>query len=176
MATTKTKFIPGLRVLFATLVLVFNSVEPAVNLMWPKPVTCGMECCLESGVCYCNSGSHSRSGKESHEHSEGEESPDDLDAPQAAEIAAIAITSSCPARCAQLPAGFQEKTSINRGRISECVLSIDHAQLLYARAPRFARDALLVASSAPRAPPLLFRGINSSISSDYLTAFCPLCM
>jgi hypothetical protein len=154
MATTRTKFIPGLRLLFATLVLLFNSVAPAVNLMWPEPVTCGMACCLESGACYCNSGSHSRSGKESHKHSEGEESPDELDAPQPVEITAAAITSPCPAQCAQLPAGFQKKISMARGRISECVLSITHARLLYARAPRFAGDALLVASSAPRAPPV----------------------
>jgi hypothetical protein len=156
MATTRTKFIPGLRLLFATLVLLFNSVAPAVNLMWPKPVTCGMTCCLESGACYCNSGSHSRSGKESHEHSEGEESPDELDAPQPVEITAAVITSPCPAQCAQLPAGFQKKISMAGARISEYVLSINHARLLYARPPRFARDALLVASSAPRAPPLLF--------------------
>jgi hypothetical protein len=155
MATTRTKFIPGLRLLFATLVLLFNSVAPAVNLMWPEPVTCGMACCLERGACYCNSGSHSRSGKETHEHSEGEESPDELDSPQPVEIAAAAITSSCPAQCAQLPAGFQKKISIARARISDRVLAINHARLLYARAPRFARDALLFAPSAPRAPPAI---------------------
>jgi hypothetical protein len=153
MATTRTKFIPGLRLLFATLVLLFNSAAPAVKLMWPEKVTCGMACCLESGVCYCNSGSHSRLREESHGHSEGEESPDELDASRHVEIAAVTITSSCPAQCAQLPAGFQKKISMARARISECVLSINHARLLYACAPRFAREALLVASSAPRAPP-----------------------
>ena len=154
MATTRTKFIPGLRLLFATLVLLFNSIAPAVNLMWPEPVTCGVACCLESGVCSCNSQSHSRSGEERHKHSEGEESPDELDAPQPVEITAAAITPSCPAQCAQLPAGFQEKISKARARDSDCVLSINLVRLLYARAPRFARDALLVASSAPRAPPV----------------------
>jgi hypothetical protein len=143
MAMTRPQFIQGLRLLFATLVLLFNSVAPAVNLMWPEPVTCGMACCLESGVCYCNSESHSRSGKESHEYSEGEESPDELDAPQPVEIASLTITSSCPAQCAQLPAGFQEKISIARARISDRVLAINHARLLYDCAPRFARDALL---------------------------------
>jgi hypothetical protein len=153
MATTRTKFIPALRLLFATLVLLFNSVAPAVGLMWPEPVTCGMACCLESGACYCNSGSNSRSGEESHEHSEREESPDELGAPPPVEIASLTITSSCPAQCAQLPAGFQKKISIAGARISDRVLSVNHARLLYDCAPRFARDALIVASSAPRAPP-----------------------
>jgi hypothetical protein len=156
MATTRTKIIPGLRLLFATLVLSFNSVAPMVKLMWPEQVTCGMACCLDSGVCYCNMGSQSRSGGGSHDHSEGKESPDEPDASRHVEIAAATITSSCPAQCAQLPAGFQKKISMARARFSECVLSINLARLLYACAPRFARDALLVASSAPRAPPATF--------------------
>jgi hypothetical protein len=153
MATTRTKIIPGLRLLFATLVLLFNSVAPLAKLLRPEQVTCGMACCMESGACYCNSGSHSRSGGESHDHSEGEESPDELDAPPPVKIASLTITSSCPVQCAQLPAGFQKKISMVKERISKCVLSISLKQLLYARRPRFARDALLDASSAPRAPP-----------------------
>jgi hypothetical protein len=70
-------------------------------------------------------------------------------------MAAVTITSSCAAICAELPAGFREKISKARARSSECALSINHARLLYARAPRFARYALLVASSAPRAAPVI---------------------
>jgi hypothetical protein len=155
MATTRTKFIPGLRLLFATLVLLFNSAAPVAKLLRPEQVTCGMACCLESGACYCNSGSHSRSGEQSHDHSEEEKSKDGIDAPQTAEMAAVTITSSCAARCAQLPAGFQEKISKARARNSKCVLSINYARSLYVRAPGFAHDAVLDASSAPRAPPYI---------------------
>jgi hypothetical protein len=105
MATTETKIITGLRVMLALLALLLNSVAPAVKMMLP-PVTCGMACCLESGVCYCHSKSHSRSGGESRKHEEGEEA-DGIGASQSAEMAPAIITSSCPAQCAQLPAGFR---------------------------------------------------------------------
>jgi hypothetical protein len=91
MAMTRTKIIPGLRLLFATLVLLFNSVAPVAKLLRPEKVTCGMACCLESGACYCNSGSHSRSGEQSHDHSEEEKSKDGIDAPPLVEIASLFV-------------------------------------------------------------------------------------
>ncbi len=152
MVTTETKIITGLRVLLALLALLLNSVAPAVKMMLPPPVTCGMACCLESGVCYCHSKSHSHSGEESHEHSKSDESTEELDTSQPTEIAATTVTSYCPVQCAQLPSGFQ-KISLAKARISGYLKSIDVKQLLCARASYFARDALVDGSSVPRAPP-----------------------
>jgi hypothetical protein len=138
--------------MIALLALLFGSLAPAVKLMWPESVACGMACCLESGVCYCDSGSHSRAGVESHEHSERTQSPDELDASQPAELAAT-ITSSCPAQCAQVPAGFQKNGSSVKPRAPERVLPADASLLNYAHTLHFARIALLDDSSSPRAPP-----------------------
>jgi hypothetical protein len=154
MAVSGIKIITGLRVLPALLLLLFNSIAPAVELMLPEPVTCGMKCCLERGVCYCDSKSHSHlhSGKESDGHSAGD--PDGHEASQTTEISTARIVSSCPVQCAQLPASFQMKVSMARARIPEFVLSVNLTRLLYARAPHFARDTLGDGSSVPRAPPV----------------------
>jgi hypothetical protein len=153
MAATGRKFITGLRAVFALVLLLFNSLAPAVKLTLPEPDACGMACCLESGVCYCHSGPDSRSGREGRGHSGGEESPDEFGDSRPAEMAAATITSSCPAQCAKLPAGFQKKTSLARARIPGCASLTNIARLLYACAQRIARNALRDASSAPRAPP-----------------------
>jgi hypothetical protein len=165
MAITRPQFILGLRLLFATIVLLFNTVAPVAKLMWPEQVTCGMACCLESGVCYCNSGSHSRSGEQNHDHlkEKQEGAQDGVDARPTAEIAAVTITSSCSAQCAQLPAGFQEKISKAGARNFVCAASVNHSPSSDARTPRFDKDPLLVASSAPRAPPSTLLRINSFI-------------
>jgi hypothetical protein len=144
METARTKIIAGLHVLFALLVLLINSVAPVVKLMSPAPVTCGMACCEASGVCYCEAHHPGRS------EATGASAHADI---QADKLAAAIISPSCPAKCAQLPAGFQQKISMIKARISQCVLSVSLTQLLYARRPRFARDTLLIASSAPRSPP-----------------------
>jgi hypothetical protein len=133
-----------LGVALAMLLPLFGAIAPTARLWLPEPVTCGMACCEASGVCYC-----------SHNHT-GESEANDVAAganTDSAKITLNIISPSCPAQCAQLPNGFQKKLSIARARISECVLSISLSRLLYASAPRFARDALLDASSAPRAPP-----------------------
>jgi len=155
MGTTGTKIITGLRVLLTLLALLLNSVAPAVKMMLPETVTCGMACCLESGVCYCHSKSHARSGGESHKHEEGEEAPDEIGASQSAEMASAIITSSCPAQCAQLPTGFQKNISLVKARIPEWALSTRIKRLISARASHFARGALVDGSSVPRAPPVI---------------------
>jgi hypothetical protein len=154
MSTTHRKIITGLRVKFATLALMSGSLGPALSLALPGHDSCGMACCLESGVCHCHSASGSHSGGESREHPGGEESQSELGDSRPAEMAAATIASSCPAKCAQLPAGFQKKISIVKSRIAKCAFLINTAQLLYARALRITSDALLDGSSAPRAPPL----------------------
>jgi hypothetical protein len=142
-----------LRAALATLLLLIGAIAPAAKLWLPEPVTCGMACCEARGVCYCQK--HRKGESEA----TGAAAIDDV---HAARRNAASISASCPAKCAQLPAGFQTRISIAKARISECVLYI-LTQLLYARAPHFARNAILDASSAPRAPPATLLRINSFI-------------
>jgi hypothetical protein len=132
------------RAALALLLLLFGAIAPAARLWLPEPVSCGMACCEASGVCYCQH--HHR------DEAEATGAAAHADA-QADKLAAAIISPSCPAKCAQLPAGFQKKISMVKARIFRCVLSINLTQLLYANRPRFARDTLLIASSAPRSPP-----------------------
>jgi hypothetical protein len=129
-----------LRAALAALLLSFGAIAPAARLWLPEPVTCGMACCEASGVCYCQ-----------HHHADESETTG-ADAGAAKLIAAV-TNRSCPAQCAQLPSGFQKKISTANRRVSECVLPANLAHLLYVRTPRFALEALLDASSSPRAPP-----------------------
>jgi hypothetical protein len=133
-----------LKAALAILLPLVGAIAPTARLWLPEPFTCRMTCCETSGVCYCQ---HHHTGE-----SEATGAAASADA-NAAKLTAAVISRSCPAQCAQLPAGFQKKVSVVRARISEGVLSINLTRLLFARAPGFARDALLVASSAPRAPP-----------------------
>jgi hypothetical protein len=143
-----------LRLLFAIFVLLCNPVAPAAKLMWPEPVTCGMACCLESGVCYCNSGSHSRSRKKSREHYEGEESTDAPGASPPVEIAAVTITSLCPAQCAQHPAGFQ-KHSVARAHPPRFAFAAGANRRSFTPTQFLARDTLTAEAHSPRAPPVI---------------------
>jgi hypothetical protein len=143
-----------LRAALAMLLLLVGAIAPSARLWLPEPVTCGMACCEASGVCYC---------QKRHKGESGATGAAALADVHAARRNAAGISASCPAKCAQLPAGFQTRISIAKARISECVLYINLTQLLYARAPRFARNALPDASSAPRAPPSTLLRINSFI-------------
>ncbi len=142
-----------LRAICAAFIFTAGWAAVPVEHLLPEPVTCGMACCLESGVCYCSSRSHARSKEETHRHSEDKASTADPDDSLATEI--TAVSSSCPAQCAEVPTGFQKKTSLVKERISECAFFTNIRQLIYARAPHFARDALLDSLSSPRAPPSL---------------------
>jgi hypothetical protein len=129
-----------------------------VKLALPQPVTCGMECCEKSGVCYCSMRhSASSSGKAAahdHGHSDAEGLHYAVDGSQPIKMAKVTIASSCPVQCAQVPAGFQ-KIPIAPARIPEARSVINAARLTYVRAPHFARDALMEDASAPRAPPAI---------------------
>jgi hypothetical protein len=135
-----------IRVSLAALLVLFGAIAPTARLWLPEPVTCGMACCEASGVCSCR---NHHTGE-----SEATGAAASADA-NAAKLTAAVVSRSCPAQCAQLPAGFQKKVSMARARIPEGVLSINLTQLLFARAPHFARDALADRSSVPRAPPFI---------------------
>jgi hypothetical protein len=130
-----------------------------VKLTLPQPVTCGMECCEKSGVCYCSmrhsaSSSGKAGGPDHHDHSDAEGLHYAVDGSQPVNMAKVTIGSSCPVQCAQVPAGFQ-KIPITSARIPEPQSVINTARLIYIRAPHFARDALIEDASAPRAPPAI---------------------
>jgi hypothetical protein len=144
-----------LRALGAALLFFAGWVAIPVKLTLPQPVTCGMECCEKSGVCYCSMRhSASSSGKASghHDHSGVEGLRYAVDGSQPVKMAKVTISSSCPVQCAQVPAGFQ-KIPIAAARIPGPRSVINAARLIYLRAPHFARDALIEDASAPRAPP-----------------------
>jgi hypothetical protein len=135
-----------LRGALAALMVLFGAIAPTARLWQPEPVTCGMACCEAAGVCYCR---RHHTGE-----SEAAGAAASADA-NAVKLTAAVISPSCPAQCAQLPAGFQKKVSMARARIPEGVLSINLTRLLFACAPHFARDALADRSSVPRAPPVI---------------------
>jgi hypothetical protein len=145
-----------LRALCAVLLFIAGWVAIPVTLALPAPVTCGMKCCEESGVCYCSMRhSASSSGKAAgHNHSDVEGLHHAIDGSQPFKMAKVSIGSSCPIQCAQVPAGFQ-KIPITSARIPEPQSVINAARLIYLRAPHFARDALIEDASAPRAPPAI---------------------
>lgn len=47
------QFILRRRTAVALLILLFSAIAPALRPFAPDPVTCGMACCEESGVCCC---------------------------------------------------------------------------------------------------------------------------
>jgi hypothetical protein len=145
-----------LRALCAALFFFAAWIAIPVKLALPEPVTCGMKCCEESGVCYCSmrhsaSSSHKAAG---HDHSDAEGLHYAVDGSQPVKMAKVTIGSSCPVQCAQVPAGFQ-KIPITTARIPEPQSVINAARLIYLCAPHFARDALIEDASAPRAPPAI---------------------
>jgi hypothetical protein len=148
-----------LRALGAALLFFAAWAATPVKLALPQPVTCGMECCQKSGVCYCSmrhfaSSSRKAAGHDHHDHSDAERLHYAVEGAQAVEMAKVTIASSCPVQCAQVPAGFQ-KIPITSARIPEPRPVINSARMIYVRAPHFARDALIEDASAPRAPPAI---------------------
>jgi hypothetical protein len=148
-----------LRALSAVLLFFAGWVAIPVKLMLPSPVTCGMECCEKSGVCYCSmrhsaSSSRKAAGHDHHDHSDAEGLHYAIDGSQPVKMAKVTIASSCPVQCAQIPAGFQN-IPITSARIPEARSAINSARLIYIRAPHFARDALIEDASVPRAPPAI---------------------
>jgi hypothetical protein len=129
-----------LKAALALLLLLLGAIAPAARLWLPEPVTCGMACCEASGVCYCG-----------HHHT-GESETTGADA-NAAKLTAALISSSCPARCAQLPAGFQ-KHSIARAHPTRIAFITGVIWRSSIHTPFLARDALIAEAHSPRGPPV----------------------
>jgi hypothetical protein len=140
---SKTGFRLG--VALAMLLPLFGAIAPTARLWLPEPVTCGMACCETSGVCYCRN------------HHTGESEAAGTAARAGAHTAkmdTVGISHSCPAQCAQLPAGFQ-KHSIARTQPPRFASIAGANHRLFIHRPYLARDNLTAEAHSPRAPPVI---------------------
>jgi hypothetical protein len=132
-----------LKAALAILLPLFGAIAPTARLWLPEPVTCGMACCEASGVCYCQ---HHHTGE-----SEATGAAARADANDA-KLTAIVISRSCPAQCAQLPAGFQ-KHSIARAQALRFAFVAGATRRSFVHTPLIVRDTLTAEAHSPRAPP-----------------------
>jgi hypothetical protein len=140
---SKTGFRLG--VALAALLPLFGAIAPTARLWLPEPVTCGMACCEASGVCYCQ---HHHTGES--EAAGAAARPD----ANAAKLTAAVISRSCPAQCAQLPAGFQ-KHSIARAQAPHFAFVAGANRRSFTHTSFLARDTLTDEAHSPRAPPVI---------------------
>jgi hypothetical protein len=133
-----------LRVALAALLILFGAIAPTARLWLPEPVTCGMACCEASGVCYCQ-----------HNHKNESEATGEIARllALAAKLNEVSVGRSCPAQCAQLPAGFQ-RHSITRAppRFASVTGAVCRS---FINTPYLVRNTLTVEAHAPRAPPVI---------------------
>jgi hypothetical protein len=134
-----------LRVALAMLMLLSGAIAPSARIWLPAPVTCGMVCCEESGVCYC------QTHHTGHSEATGESEPDGS---HVAKLNEVSIGRPCPAQCAQLPAGFQ-KHSITRAQPPRLAFVAGVARRPFNHTSFLARDTLTIEEHAPRAPPII---------------------
>jgi hypothetical protein len=134
-----------LRAALVMLMLLFGAIAPSARMWLPEPVTCGMVCCEESGVCYC------QTHHTGHSEATGESEPAGS---QVAKLNKVSIGRSCPAQCAQLPAGFQ-KHSLTRAQSLRLAFVAGLACRPFNHTSFLARDTLTVEAHAPRAPPII---------------------
>jgi hypothetical protein len=134
-----------LRAALAMLLLLFGAMAPSARMWLPEPVTCGMVCCEESGVCYCQT--HHTGDSEATGTSENA-------GVHVAKLNEVNIGRSCPAQCAQLSAGFK-KQSIARGQPLRLAFVAGAARRPFNHTPFLPRDILMVEAHAPRAPPII---------------------
>jgi hypothetical protein len=129
-----------LRATAAMFALLLGWLSPVLPLTANEPDFCSMECCVAEGHCCCAARKHFVKG-----HVPG--------ADGRPAISEKELTASCPLRCAQLASGFHH-LQFPKAPIMKYAGEVDVAQSIYARSPRFARDALAGAPAAPRAPPV----------------------
>jgi hypothetical protein len=131
-----------LRAALATFLLLFGAIASTARLWLPEPVTCGMACCEASGVCYCkaHTGESTATGAAAHTDAHADN------------LNATSISRSCPALCAQLPAGFQ-RHSIARAHPPRFAPVARVARGSFVHTPYLVRDTLTAEAHAPRAPP-----------------------
>lgn len=132
------------RALFLLLILLSGWVAVPVAAAMPKPVTCGMVCCEESGVCYCA-------------HPQAENSQVHTTTPTAgAQTARTEITRknvSCGEKCASLAASNLSFSVAYP--VTPCLQPLPDGLVPLPTSEAPAIQSLLVSGDcAPRAPPV----------------------
>ena len=117
------------------LLLVVCHVAPAVALMRPPPITCGMECCIQSGVECCLA-------RDKHNGAQHESDT----------VLRTAIGSPCPSQCAMVPASIKNAVIRRTPRTTSGVSLCAELATEFER-EAFVRDPLISGSVAPRSPP-----------------------
>jgi hypothetical protein len=126
----------------AMFALLLGWLAPVLPLTANEPDFCSMECCVAEGHCCCAARKPFVKGQVpgadgQHVISEKE------------------LTASCPLHCAQPSSSFHH-LQFPKAAVVKYAGEADVAQSIYARTPRFARDALADEHYAPRAPPGAF--------------------
>jgi hypothetical protein len=129
-----------LRATAAMFALLLGWLSPVLPLTANEPDFCSMECCVAEGHCCCAARKPFVKGQV----------PGADGRPV---ISENELKSSCPVRCAQTSSGFHH-LQFPKAAVVKYASEVDVAQSIYARTPRFARDALADDHSAPRAPPV----------------------
>jgi hypothetical protein len=126
------------------LMLLFGAIAPSARMWLPEPVTCGMVCCEESGVCHCRT----------HHTGDAESTSTGTPVDTQSKLNAASVGRSCPAQCAQLPANFQ-KHSIAKAQPPRFALVASAIRQSFNHTPFLALDILMAEAHAPRAPPVI---------------------
>ena len=129
-----------LRVTAAVITLLLGWLAPTLPLAASEPDVCAMECCVAEGHCCCAARKHFVKG-----HVPGADGQPVFSEKE--------LTASCQPQCAQPASGFHH-LQFSKAPIVKYAGEVDLAQSIYARTPRFARDALADDHAAPRAPPV----------------------
>jgi hypothetical protein len=119
--------------------LLLGWLGPGMRLAASEPDVCEMECCVAKGHCCCAAQKHFVKG-----HVPGTDGRP--------VISENDLAASCPLRCAQ-PASGLHHLQFHKAVVVKCAGEVDVARSIYARAPRFAHDAMADDHATPRAPP-----------------------
>jgi hypothetical protein len=128
-----------LRVTAAVFALLLGWLAPVLPLAASEPDVCAMECCVAEGHCCCAARKPFVKG-----HVPGEDGRPVISEKE--------LTAPCQPQCAQLASGFHP-LQFPKAPVVKYAGEVDVAQSIYARTPRFARDALADDHATPRAPP-----------------------
>jgi hypothetical protein len=129
-----------LRATAAMFALLLGWLAPVLPLTVTEPDFCSMECCVAEGHCCCAKRKPFVKGQVPGADGHPVFSENELKA-------------SCPLRCAQ-PASNFHHLQFAKATVVKYASEVDVVQSIYARTPRFARDALADEHSSPRAPPV----------------------
>jgi hypothetical protein len=129
-----------LRAAAAMFVLLLGWLSPVTPLTANEPDFCAMECCVAEGHCCCAARKPFVKGQIPGADGHPVISENELKA-------------SCPLQCARPSSGFH-RLKFPKTAVVKYASEVGVAQSIYARTPRFARDALADDHSAPRAPPV----------------------